>query len=155
MGSVDLENGVSEVEATPDKSERDCRICHLSLEIQTQESGVPFVLGCSCKDDLAAAHKKCAETWFKIKGNKSNACNEAESSGVCSTSEICGSAVENVAVAVQAGSTETETADGNRNDAVEASTTDGRRRHFWQGGHRFINALLACVVIKKDKNDKI
>lgn len=59
-----------EVEEDADKGERDCRICHLSLEKAAPESGVAIVLGCSCKDDLAAAHKQCAETWFKIKGNK-------------------------------------------------------------------------------------
>lgn len=53
-----------------DKIERDCRICHLSMDATNQESGTPIELGCSCKDDLAAAHKQCAEAWFKIKGNK-------------------------------------------------------------------------------------
>ncbi|KAL4386351.1 hypothetical protein GQ457_09G030190 [Hibiscus cannabinus] len=38
-----------------------------------------------CKDDLAAAHKHCAEAWFKIKGNR--------------TCEICGSTARNVAAA--------------------------------------------------------
>ncbi|KAK8542240.1 hypothetical protein V6N13_137185 [Hibiscus sabdariffa] len=49
--------------------ERDCRICHLSLDPSNQECDLPIELGCSCKDDLAAAHKQCAEAWFKIKGN--------------------------------------------------------------------------------------
>ncbi|GFQ08877.1 hypothetical protein PHJA_003031700 [Phtheirospermum japonicum] len=49
----------------------DCRICYLSLDItNNQDSGIPIELGCSCKDDLATAHKQCAEAWFKIKGNK-------------------------------------------------------------------------------------
>lgn len=50
--------------------ERDCRICHLGLESNSYESGPSIQLGCSCKDDLAAAHKLCAEAWFKIRGNK-------------------------------------------------------------------------------------
>lgn len=50
--------------------ERDCRICHLGLESNSRESGAPIQLGCSCKGDLGAAHKNCAEAWFKIKGNK-------------------------------------------------------------------------------------
>ncbi|CAH9126467.1 unnamed protein product [Cuscuta epithymum] len=50
-------------------SKKDCRICHLSIDLESQESGVIFELGCSCKNDLAAAHKHCAEAWFKIKGN--------------------------------------------------------------------------------------
>lgn len=69
---LDLECGVlePEVKAHLAKVERDCRICHLSLDTTNHESGIPIELGCSCKDDLAAAHKQCAEAWFKIKGNK-------------------------------------------------------------------------------------
>lgn len=66
---VDLECGEGKV-VNLAKVERDCRICHLSLDATNPESGVPIELGCSCKDDLAAAHKHCAEAWFKIKGNK-------------------------------------------------------------------------------------
>ncbi|MFS7901142.1 hypothetical protein Hanom_Chr04g00344621 [Helianthus anomalus] len=45
------------------KIERDCRICHLSIDLTNQDSknGSPIELGCSCKDDLAAAYKHCAE----------------------------------------------------------------------------------------------
>ena len=39
---------------------RDCRICHLSMDMTDHESG-SIELGCSCKDDLVAAHKQCAE----------------------------------------------------------------------------------------------
>ncbi|KAG5533470.1 hypothetical protein RHGRI_027596 [Rhododendron griersonianum] len=67
---VDLEAG-GKVHLT--KRRRDCRICHLSFDAGNQESGgVAMELGCSCKNDLAAAHKQCAEAWFKIKGNKAN-----------------------------------------------------------------------------------
>ncbi|GAU33993.1 hypothetical protein TSUD_212540 [Trifolium subterraneum] len=61
---------VSDVKVHLDKVERDCRICHLSMDMTNHESGIPMELGCSCKEDLAAAHKHCAEAWFKIKGNK-------------------------------------------------------------------------------------
>ncbi|XP_040992154.1 uncharacterized protein LOC121239089 isoform X1 [Juglans microcarpa x Juglans regia] len=64
----DLESGVLEVKVHLGKVERDCRICHLGLEDDI-EPGVPIELGCACKGDLGAAHKQCAETWFKIKGN--------------------------------------------------------------------------------------
>jgi len=75
---VDLESGgggvVAETKVSVSvhsvKVERDCRICHLSLDASNPESGLPIELGCSCKDDLAAAHKQCAEAWFKIRGNK-------------------------------------------------------------------------------------
>ncbi|CAJ1949152.1 unnamed protein product [Sphenostylis stenocarpa] len=67
---LEIEGGVSEIKVHLAKVERDCRICHLGLESDSQESGVPIELGCSCKDDLGAAHKNCAEAWFKIKGNR-------------------------------------------------------------------------------------
>lgn len=65
---LDLESGEKAVQEV---IERDCRICHLGLVSSSPSSGIAIQLGCSCKDDLAAAHKHCAETWFKIKGNKS------------------------------------------------------------------------------------
>ncbi|KAJ9172435.1 hypothetical protein P3X46_015676 [Hevea brasiliensis] len=70
LSGVDLESGVLEGKPHLDgKTERDCRICHLGLEGNERENGAAIDLGCSCKGDLGAAHKKCAETWFKIKGN--------------------------------------------------------------------------------------
>ncbi|CAJ1970968.1 unnamed protein product [Sphenostylis stenocarpa] len=130
---VDLEEGaVPEVKVHLDIVERDCRICHLSMDMTNHESGTPIELGCSCKDDLAAAHKQCAEAWFKIKGNK--------------TCEICGSIARNVAGAIEIQMTE------QWNEANDASTvpTSGaapptETRNFWQG-HRFLNFLLACMV---------
>lgn len=68
--SVDIESRVVQIKSCLVKPERDCRICHLSLESSSPESGIAIELGCSCKDDLAASHKHCAEAWFKIKGNK-------------------------------------------------------------------------------------
>ncbi|KAD7480206.1 hypothetical protein E3N88_03342 [Mikania micrantha] len=113
------------------KIERDCRICHLSLDLTNQDSenGIPIELGCSCKDDLAAAHKHCAEAWFKIKGNK--------------TCEICGSIAHNVA-----GANEAELMEqwNEANDAVSSATPPGGtttatsdNRNFWQG-HRALTA---------------
>lgn len=69
--SVDIESGVGEVDILLGTMERDCRICHLSLQVagSEMESGINIQLGCSCKNDMAAAHQHCAETWFRIKGN--------------------------------------------------------------------------------------
>ncbi|XP_010423417.1 PREDICTED: uncharacterized protein LOC104708527 [Camelina sativa] len=129
---VDLELG-----GLPEKalqSERDCRICHMSLDAANLESGVPIELGCSCKADLAAAHNHCAETWFKIKGNK-----------IC---EVCGSIAGNVVGTVEV---ESEESLNEANGVVvnQALRTSGPRlaeaRSFWQG-HRFLNFLLACMV---------
>lgn len=70
LSEVDLESGVLEGKLNlDDKTDRDCRICHLGFESNVLENGAAIELGCSCKGDLGAAHKKCAETWFKIKGN--------------------------------------------------------------------------------------
>ena len=129
---VDLEAGDPQIEIHLVKHKRDCRICHLSMDATNQESGVPMELGCSCKDDLAAAHKQCAEAWFKIKGNK--------------TCEICGSTARNVP-----GATEAELLEqwNEANDTTTAAAVApiplSETRNFWQG-HRFLNFLLACMV---------
>lgn len=127
---ADLECGVPEGKPHLAKVEKDCRICHLSMDAANQESGFPIELGCSCKDDLAAAHKQCAEAWFKIKGNK--------------TCEICGSLARNVA-----GANEDELMEQwnetNEAAAATAHVNPAETRDFWQG-HRFLNFLLACMV---------
>lgn len=134
---TDLESGLADPEIStgspgPEKAEKNCRICHLSLlESSGPETGTGIVLGCSCKDDLAAAHRQCAETWFKIKGNK--------------TCEICNSTARNVI-----GTGEIEFIE-NWNEANSNTTTapvtvpTNEARRFWQG-HRFLNFLLACMV---------
>ncbi|GJX02303.1 zinc finger, RING-CH-type containing protein [Tanacetum coccineum] len=133
---VDLESGTHDegndnkvVHLLSKDETRDCRICHLSLDLSHEENegenGIPIELGCSCKDDLAAAHKHCAEAWFKIKGNK--------------TCEICGSIAQNVA-----GANEAELMEqwNEANDAMSVATVPGGittttsdTRNFWQG-HR-------------------
>ncbi|WJX64093.1 hypothetical protein P8452_48916 [Trifolium repens] len=123
---------VSDVKVHLDKVERDCRICHLSMDMTNHESGIPMELGCSCKEDLAAAHKHCAEAWFKIKGNK--------------TCEICGSIAHNVAGAIEVQMTEqyNESSDPSMVPPTGPSPPS-ETRNFWQG-HRFLNFLLACMV---------
>lgn len=139
---VDLEKGPNEVNGGSDngvrdqmgqldrsgsnRSEKECRICHLALEVSTQEAGTSIVLGCACKADLAAAHKQCAEAWFKIKGNR--------------TCEICGSTARNVN-GVEDGDFMEQWNEGSTT-TTPASTEP---RNFWRG-HRFLNFLLACMV---------
>lgn len=131
---LDLDDGglVSDVKVHLDKVERDCRICHLSMDMTNHESGIPMELGCFCKNDLAAAHKHCAEAWFKIKGNK--------------TCEICGSIAHNVAGAMEVQMTEqfNESSDPSIVPPTGPSPPS-ETRNFWQG-HRFLNFLLACMV---------
>ncbi|XP_040993965.1 uncharacterized protein LOC121240564 isoform X1 [Juglans microcarpa x Juglans regia] len=124
----DLESGVQELKKHLGKVERDCRICHLGLE-DGIEAGVLVELGCACKGDLGAAHKQCAETWFKIKGN--------------TTCEIC------VATALNVASMQ-------RNEANNAATVSAsalaapvilvENRTIWHG-RRIMNFLLACMVL--------
>ncbi|KAG8374374.1 hypothetical protein BUALT_Bualt11G0125300 [Buddleja alternifolia] len=111
-----------------------CRICHLSLVSSSPGCGVAIELGCCCKDDLAAAHKHCAETWFKIKGNK--------------TCEICNSLARNVVgpndiEAVQQGNEGSIVASTTSSAPAAASNTETRS---CLNGHRFLNFLLACMV---------
>ncbi|KAL0316362.1 UNVERIFIED_CONTAM: hypothetical protein Sradi_5514400 [Sesamum radiatum] len=93
-------------------------------------SGVAIELGCSCKDDLAAAHKHCAETWFKIKGNK--------------TCEICNSVARNVV-----GPNDIEAAQAASEGSVVASAASSvpapsaTETRSCLNGHRFLNFLLA------------
>ncbi|KAF8397365.1 hypothetical protein HHK36_016278 [Tetracentron sinense] len=129
---VELENGVPEIKVHLNKVEKDCRICHLSLESTNHESGIPIELGCSCKDDLAAAHKQCAEAWFKIRGNK--------------TCEICGATARNIVGANETEFMEQWNGASNSNaTAAEAVVLPAEPRNFWHG-HRFLNFLLACMV---------
>ncbi|XP_063945774.1 uncharacterized protein LOC108212800 [Daucus carota subsp. sativus] len=79
---VDIEDFADEFRIPVEAVGRDCRICMMSLD--SESAGSVFELGCSCKDDLAAVHEQCAETWFIKKGNN-----------VC---EICHSIAQNVAV---------------------------------------------------------
>ncbi|GAB2264397.1 hypothetical protein Droror1_Dr00027811 [Drosera rotundifolia] len=129
---LDLESGIVERVAHLGKKEkRVCRICHLSFDGSNPENGVPVELGCSCKEDLAAAHKQCAEAWFKIRGNK--------------TCEICGSIARNVAGANEVELMEQWNETTDTSSAAPAPTRQSEARHFWQG-HRFLNFLLACMV---------
>ncbi|KQK10586.1 uncharacterized protein LOC100825802 [Brachypodium distachyon] len=129
LDDVDLEAGPAEItKASPDKDELNCRICHLGLESAAVKSGAGIVLGCSCKDDLSCAHKQCAETWFKIRGNK-----------IC---EICGSTACNV---VGFGDAEFIEQWNESSNSASAQAPASETRRFWQG-HRFLNLLLACMV---------
>ncbi|KAK6943569.1 Zinc finger, RING-CH-type [Dillenia turbinata] len=124
---------ITEIKVHLAKVEKDCRICHLSLESVNHEAGIPIELGCSCKDDLAAAHRQCAEAWFKIKGNK--------------TCEICNTTACNVLGPneVELIEVSNEANPATATSAVSAALPTAETRSFWHG-HRFLNFVLACMV---------
>ncbi|XP_052184810.1 uncharacterized protein LOC127796614 [Diospyros lotus] len=124
---VDLESGDLELKVHSAKEQRDCRICHLNLVGggDRESAGVAIELGCSCKGDLAAAHKQCAETWFKIRGN--------------TTCEICGATALNVAgQPINEGNGATASATAALPDPAES-------RNAWHG-RRVVNVLLAFMI---------
>ncbi|MBA0872292.1 hypothetical protein Goshw_010678 [Gossypium schwendimanii] len=156
---VEIEGGVAEIKVHLAKVEKDCRICHLGLESNSHEFGVPIQLGCSCKDDLAAAHKLCAEAWFKIRGNKTvimadehgfimYIIEDIDNSSLLNclrTCEICHSIARNV-VGVNEGTDQSN----DTNSSTTTAAVPGPAAHtdtpsFWHG-HRILNFLLACMV---------
>ncbi|MCD7467057.1 hypothetical protein HAX54_004250 [Datura stramonium] len=135
---IDLESGELELKLH-NKEERDCRICHLSLlksggissggdQVQDASGGMAIDLGCSCKGDLGAAHKQCAEIWFKTKGNT-----------IC---EICGTNALNIAGEQP---NEANNATVATLAAAAAPVTPSETRSFWHG-RRVMNFLLASMV---------
>lgn len=125
--TTDVESGGVENKLLLGRNLRVCRICHLNTDATNQDSGFLFELGCSCREDLAVAHKQCADAWFKIKGNK--------------TCEICGSIAQNVSGADEAVSTTQP-----RNGSNYSSTNVTESRNTWQS-HPVLNFLLACMVV--------
>ncbi|KAE9600850.1 hypothetical protein Lal_00011199 [Lupinus albus] len=114
---------------------KECRICQMGLESDSDECGVPIELGCSCKGDLAFSHKNCAEAWFKIKGNW--------------TCEICHCVAHNICG--ENSETRESLSDNNNNVTNEASTIttpsapSSETTRFWHA-QRFLNFLLASMV---------
>ncbi|CAM6010058.1 unnamed protein product [Sphagnum balticum] len=60
-----------------------CRIC---MDDLTEEYGETLKMECSCRGEMALAHRECALKWFSIKGNR--------------TCDVCGREVSNLPVTV-------------------------------------------------------
>ncbi|KAI3667720.1 hypothetical protein L6452_42789 [Arctium lappa] len=142
---IDLESGELEMKVHfCGGNEKQCRICHLNFEVgggdpaEDEEDdgggggGDAIELGCNCKGDLGTAHKQCAETWFKIKGNM--------------TCEICGATAQNVCGehTNEAGNAAIDIESGERSASV-AMAVGSEPPNFWQG-RRIMNILLGCMV---------
>uniref|UniRef100_A0A0A9HI73 RING-CH-type domain-containing protein n=1 Tax=Arundo donax TaxID=35708 RepID=A0A0A9HI73_ARUDO len=107
-----------------------CRICHLGPEGDGSPAPGSEVirLGCGCKDELGAAHRQCAEAWFRIKGDR--------------RCEICGSDAKNITgLEVKKFM---EKWHGQR--VTSTQTTEERESHCWRQ-QPFCNFLLASLLI--------
>lgn len=131
---VDLECGESELYVQNNGEERGfrCRICHSNSEGNNDDSqgdedseGVRVELGCSCKGDLAVAHKHCAETWFGVKGDP-----------IC---EICGSIALNFI-----GELENEVLNI---DVQSQASEAGSETHGFKHGHLVMTFMIAFMVL--------
>ncbi|XP_074359342.1 uncharacterized protein LOC141698535 [Apium graveolens] len=129
--------------------ERECRICHLNLmengggemaEGENGDNGGGYIqLGCDCKGDLGAAHKRCAETWFKIRGNI-----------IC---EICGSIALNVASEQMIEALNVTVEQTNLTNYTDGPVTEVNAAPEVVSGTRFLdgrrlmNVLLVCMIV--------
>lgn len=128
---ADVEKGwgfvnVKQMNGEEERCSEYCRVCHLSVEKSPSSGGEFIKLGCACKDDLALAHRLCAETWFKIKGNR--------------TCEICGSTAQNISGNGDVNLIEQWTA-GELNNPVPI-----RSERCWQN-QPVCNTVLVCVIL--------
>ncbi|CAL4896214.1 unnamed protein product [Urochloa decumbens] len=108
-----------------------CRICHLpDGELPQRLRGRLVKLGCGCRGELAAAHRRCAEAWFSVRGNR--------------RCEICGENAVNI------------TGGGGGKEFIRqwhdtAADVDGGGLSKACGGfcrnHSFCNLLIALLVI--------
>lgn len=130
---TDLEKGVGDLDAKEsgeaahsvgDDAETVCRVCHLTSDGRSS-SGDLIIIGCGCKEDLSIAHRQCAETWFKIRGNR-----------IC---EICGEIARNVTGVGDAVFLE----EWNDRDTDNSS---GESPRCWRS-RPLCNFLMACMVV--------
>ncbi|KAJ8626644.1 hypothetical protein MRB53_019951 [Persea americana] len=101
-----------------------CRICHLSSDHGPGTTDL-MELGCSCRGELGAVHRHCAETWFKLKGNR-----------CC---EICGETAKNITGVGDMRFME----EWNERRSMGNSSITSSRGRCWRG-HRVCNFLMSA-----------
>ncbi|XP_023645705.1 nucleoplasmin-like protein ANO39 [Capsella rubella] len=124
----DAEDNEDEDDEDDDDDDSDSDEDEENEDEEEEYYGLPLQLGCSCKGDLGVAHSKCAETWFKIKGNM--------------TCEICGAMAVNVAGEQ---SNPESIASMHSQAAAGQPQTQTEPRGIWHG-RPFMNFLLAAMV---------
>lgn len=127
--TIDLEKGMEDHETEEEKL---CRICHLSSEMvgPMDEGWELIVIGCGCKGDLGIAHRRCAEAWFRVKGNR-----------LC---EICGLTAKSIVGKEYYGSVEVCRESRSSSGAVNRALHS--RGACWTG-QRFCSFLVSFLVI--------
>ncbi|XP_058100852.1 uncharacterized protein LOC131245417 [Magnolia sinica] len=126
--AIDVRCGSGGLDSGNWDGEKVCRICHLSSDRRSDGSDL-IQLGCGCKDELGISHRHCAETWFKLKGNRS-----------C---EICGEAAKNV---TGVGDNRFMEEWNERRRLRIGTSSSSERGRCWRV-QPFCNFLMACLVI--------
>ncbi|KAA8526261.1 hypothetical protein F0562_008536 [Nyssa sinensis] len=125
---VDVERSGGSLSGESLTGEKVCRICHLSSEHITESSDF-IQLGCGCKNELGISHRRCAETWFRHRGNRQ-----------C---EICGMTARNIA-AIEDNRFLVE---WHEMRMMAASAANSRREGSCLCKKNFCNFLMACLVL--------
>ncbi|KAL0442626.1 UNVERIFIED_CONTAM: hypothetical protein Slati_1985300 [Sesamum latifolium] len=108
-----------------------CRICLLSAKETDDDAAELIELGCGCKGELGVAHVRCAEAWFRLKGNR-----------LC---EICGDTVKNIEGGVSDNRFMEEWAE--RRGGVSGISIFGGSRTSCLGAQPLCNLIMACLVL--------
>ncbi|KAJ8616520.1 hypothetical protein MRB53_035892 [Persea americana] len=140
--AIDMEEDEGAFHNVSLNGEEICRICHLSSD--HQQDVADFInLGCSCKGELGMAHRHCAETWFRRKGNRQ-----------C---EICGQCAKNITERedrfvgwwwIDRGTMETDrrTVETDRGTMETDASLSSERTRCWRL-QPVCNFLLVCLLL--------
>ncbi|XP_010925609.1 uncharacterized protein [Elaeis guineensis] len=112
------------------EAEKVCRICHLSADRGDLEGSELIQIGCGCKGELGTAHRRCAEAWFRVKGNR-----------CC---EICGANAKNIIG--EEHNSFMEAWHERRMLGNNSNRSSSESASCWRG-QPFCNFLMACLVI--------